>query len=176
MLIQQDKYKIFGYRIPTYFWFVVSGAICDIIQACIDYMISLVYFLEWEKTTVCWTLSYILSIAVRHSSHRLLVFGEYEGTYWSSLGKTYMAYSSSIVISMVTNHMLVNLVGFTHRQAWLITMLWTGLYNYFILKSSWKSGNKDASTTAATTNTTSIPTGTTDLEKASPVTPSKGSK
>jgi hypothetical protein len=143
MLGHQERATICGYKLPTYFWFVVSGSLCDVIQALIDYFISIIYTLEWEKTTICWTLSYILSIAIRHSSHRLLVFGEYEGTYMASLIKTYMTYSSSIVLSMVTNHLLVAFVGLTHKQAWIITMLWTGAYNYFLLKSSWRSGSKE---------------------------------
>lgn len=139
MLGHQEKAKIFGHKVPLYFWFVLSGGICDIIQALIDFMISVLYTSTWERVTVCWTLSYILSIWIRHYSHRLLVFGEYEGTYCSSLSRTYLTYSSSIIISMVTNHLLVNYLMMTHRVAWIITMLWTGIYNYFMLKSSWRS-------------------------------------
>ena len=92
-----------------------------------------------------------MSIWVRHSSHRLLVFGEYEGTYWSSLLKTYATYSSSIVLSMVTNHLLVSFLGLTHRTAWIVTMLWTGIYNYLLLRTTWgnKSGNTNASSAIA---------------------------
>lgn len=145
MLGFQEKTKIFGHKIPTYFWFVLSGGICDIIQACIDYFISITYPVGWpERTTVCWTLSYIMSIWIRHYSHRLLVFGEYEGTYCSSLSRTYLTYSSSIVISMVTNHLLVNYLMLSHRVAWIVTMLWTGIYNYFMLKNSWRSSPEKA--------------------------------
>jgi putative flippase GtrA len=110
---------------------------CDIVQAFIDYGIYLLYVFEWERATVCWTLSYTISIIIRHFSHRLLVFGEFEGTYCSSLTRTYMTYSSSIVISMLTNHLIVSFLNYSHRTAWIITMLWTGIYNYFMLKASW---------------------------------------
>lgn len=116
----------------------IIGGICDIVQALIDYGISLIYKSEWERATVCWTISYILSIWIRHFSHRILVFGEYEGTYISSLIKTYLTYSSSIVISIITNHYIVSLFQRTHKEAWIITMLWTGIYNYFMLKASWR--------------------------------------
>lgn len=139
MLAHQERARICGHKVPQYFWFVLSGGICDILQAFIDYGISLIYVLEWERATVCWTLSYIISICIRHSSHRFIVFGEYEGSYCSSLARTYLTYSSSIVISMLTNHLLVNYFFLTHRQAWLITMLWTGVFNYFMLKASWRS-------------------------------------
>jgi len=148
--------RVCGHKVPLYPLFMVSGALCDVCQAFIDYLISMVYTLEWGKTTVCWTLSYTLSIVLRHSSHRLLVFGDYEGTYCMSLSRTYMAYSSAIVISMFANHQLVAFFGLSHRHAWLATMLFTGIYNFFVLKASWRvinkaSGIPDAATGAAIT-------------------------
>lgn len=138
MLSHQEKCIICGHRVPQYFWFMLSGALCDVIQAIIDYFLYSIYTFPWERATVCWTLSYIASIFVRHSSHRVLVFGEFEGSYCYSLSRTYFTYSSTIVISMITNHIIVEILLFSHRDAWLITMLWTGLYNYFMLKASWK--------------------------------------
>jgi len=142
MLTSQIKcscFQLLGFeKVPQYAWFVLSGALCDVVQALIDYLVFLVYTLEWERATVCWTASYTLSIVVRHYSHRLLVFGEYEGTYCMSLARTYLTYSSSIMISMITNHFLVSLLEFTHQQAWVVTMLWTGVYNYFMLRASWR--------------------------------------
>ena len=31
-LAHQDKCILFGYKMPHYFWFVVSGVICDTLQ------------------------------------------------------------------------------------------------------------------------------------------------
>jgi hypothetical protein len=134
MLAHQEKAQICGVKVPLYFWFMLSGAICDIFQAVIDYGISLVYFLEWEKATVCWTLSYTLSIWIRHSSHRILVFGDYEGTYIASLLRTYFTYSSSIVISMFSNHIFTSVFLLSHREAWIITC--SGLESIIISCSS----------------------------------------
>jgi len=138
MLGHQDACSIFGRKVPQYFWFVLSGGLCDIVQAIIDYAIFNIYIYEWERATICWTLSYTLSIIVRHTSHRFLVFGDFEGSYCYSLAKTYLTYSSSIIISMISNHIIVEILLFSHRDAWIITMLWTGIYNYFMLKASWK--------------------------------------
>lgn len=143
-LAHQDI-KIFGYRIPHYFWFALSGGLCDIAQAFIDYGVSQVYVWEEYKPTVCWTVSYILSICIRHYSHKVLVFGDYEGTYCSSLTKTYVTYFSSIVISIVTNYSLTAYFFLTHFQAWITTMLWTGIFNYFMLKATWRSEDKSGS-------------------------------
>lgn len=143
MLGLQDKVRIFGKPIPRYFWFVFSGAICDVIQALLDFILYKIYVFEFERDTVCWTLSYALSIFVRHYSHSMLVFGDYDGTYWSSLGKTYLTYSSSIVISMLANHILINVVKLQHLHAWFFTMICIGLYNYFMLRSNWKKKDDD---------------------------------
>lgn len=129
MLEHQEKCVICGYKPPLYFWFVISGFFCDVIQALLDYLISIVYTLKWERITVCWTVSYILSIWIRHYSHKLLVFGDYGGSYLASLARTYLTYSGSIVLSIITNLVLVQQVGMSHRQAWIFTMLWTGITN-----------------------------------------------
>lgn len=128
MLVTEYKCThCYGYRIPNYFWFVVSGTLCDVVQALIDYFVAYLYVYSWEKPTVCWTVSYSASVFVRHYSHRMLVFGDYDGTYCQSLTRTYMTYSSSIVLSILTNHLIVNFLYFTHVQAWIFTMLWTGM-------------------------------------------------
>lgn len=139
----QEKIRLCGYKIPTYFWFVLSGSLCDCFQALIDFILSIIYVYEWEKATICWTLSYTISIMIRHFSHKYIVFGEYDGTYCTSLGRIYLTYSSSIVLSMIANHCFISYFLLSHKQAWLITMLWTGLYNYFMLKKNWggKSNN-----------------------------------
>jgi hypothetical protein len=36
MLEHQENCRIFGHRVPQYLWFVLSGAICDTIQALLD--------------------------------------------------------------------------------------------------------------------------------------------
>lgn len=149
MLEHQDKFRVFGFRIPHYFWYVLSGFLCDLCQFFIDGLlfafISSVGW-DWEKPTVCWTVSYTASIMIRHTSHRYLVFGEFEGTYCASLGRTYLTYSTSIVLSMLSNHVISNTLGFSHYQAWFITMLWTGVLNYFLLKASWNAKSKDRET------------------------------
>jgi putative flippase GtrA len=131
--------KMFGFKVPTYPLFMVSGAICDVFQAGIDYVIYSVLDI-WEdgRTTASWTLSYTLSIVLRHQSHRFLVFGDYADGYLVSLARTYMTYSSAIVVSMLANHTLVGYFDLSYRIAWIVTMLFTGIYNYFTLKATWK--------------------------------------
>ena len=140
--------KYLGVRVHQYFWFMLSGFMCDCFQAIVDYMISIIYVWDFEKVTVCWTLSYCISICLRHISHKTIVFGDYEGTYFQSLSRVYLAYLSSIILSTICNHVLSNYFNFTHRMAWLSTMIWIGVYNYFALKNVWNK-NKLALAAAA---------------------------
>jgi putative flippase GtrA len=164
LLSHQETCRFFGYRPPLYFWFLISGLWCDILQLFLDYLISIIYVFEFEKVTVCWTVSYILSIAVRHTSHKYLVFGEYEGTYFDSLLRTYCAYSTSIFLSMLTNSLLVNFLNCPHLVAWFLTMIWTGVYNYCVLKSVWRSNSSIAPSLASSSGG-----GITEIEDTKPL-------
>jgi putative flippase GtrA len=146
-LPHQERCRCFGHKVPLYAWFVLSGALCDVAQALIDLGVFYIYPYEWERATVCWTVSYTLSVVIRHFSHRILVFGEPDGTYCQSLGRTYLTYSSSIIISIMTNHVLIDVFQCSHKMAWILTMLWTGVYNYFALKSSWRSSGSNTKST-----------------------------
>lgn len=146
MLAHQERVRIFGYPVPQYFWFMLSGALCDMVQACLYYIVSVLYVSTWEKPTVCWTVSYILSIWARHTSHRILVFGEFEGTYLSSVIRMYLTYGSSIVFSTILSHVLSSWFMLSHSQALVCTVLPTGLYNYFMIRNTWKSAPVEKTT------------------------------
>lgn len=149
MLAHQERVRIFGYPVPQYFWFMLSGALCDMVQACLYYLVSVLYVSTWEKPTVCWTVSYILSIWARHTSHRILVFGEFEGTYLSSVIRMYLTYGSSIIFSTILSHVLSSWFMLSHSQALVCTVLPTGLYNYFMIRNTWKSAPVEKTTDAA---------------------------
>jgi hypothetical protein len=38
---------------------------------------------------------------------------------------------------MTTNFLLTNYAQLTHQQAWFVTMIWIGAYNYCMLKANW---------------------------------------
>jgi uncharacterized membrane protein len=84
------------------------------------------------------------------------VFGEYEGTYCWSLGKTYMTYSTSIALSVLTNYILTAVLGFSHEVAWVVTLLWTGVYNFFLLKASWAKKTKPGASTKHAEQTNAV--------------------
>lgn len=135
-----DVVTILGMRPPRYPFYMVSGFVCDLIQFLVD--VCLHVFLNLEDPSVCWALGFGVSIYFRHTSHRYLVFGDYVGGYWKSLGRMYAGYSIIIVISTVFNIVMTRHAKLPHYVAWVITLLWTGIVNYFILKKLWTFGKK----------------------------------
>ncbi len=130
--------KICGMRPPQYLWYMLSGSFCDLIQLFIDLLIHITFGIE--NASVCWILGFSLSILVRHSSHRYLVFGMYVGGYRNSLMRMYGGYSISIILSTIANYIMTEWYAVPHYVAWVFTLLWTGVVNYFILKKLWSFG------------------------------------
>jgi putative flippase GtrA len=131
---------ICGFYPPRYLCYMVSGFICDIIQFFIDLMLHKVFLLE--DASVCWALGFGISVSFRHTTHRYLVFGDYVGGYWKSLGRMYAGYSIIIVISTIFNIIMTRNLQLPHYVAWAVTLGWTGIVNYFILKKLWSFGGK----------------------------------
>jgi len=102
----------------------------------------------WKKETVSWVISYLCSIVWQHYLHGVLVFGGaprfLSFQYFKSLGKTYLAYSLSILLSSVINDFLVAWIGLEHTLAWVATVVATGILNYFTVKEAFKSADKPA--------------------------------
>jgi len=59
--------------------------------------------------------------------------------------RMYGGYSIIMVISTIFNIIMTKAMHFTHYQAWITTLLWTGIVNYFILKHIWSFGGPPAS-------------------------------
>jgi len=133
---------VLGVKPPRYLWYMLSGSGCDVLQFATLYILH--HFVV-QDPSVCWCLGFLLSIPCRHTSHRYLVFGDYVGGYWRSLARMYAGYSVIIVLSTLFN-LLVSwwLQGvFAAPVLWLLTMLWTGVANYFILKRFWSFGGNE---------------------------------
>lgn len=135
-----DTVRICSIRPPRYFFYAVSGFLCDIVQLFIDVVVHMV--LGVSDPSVCWAIGFALSIVVRHSSHRYLAFGAYVGGYWRSLGRMYAGYSIIIALSTAFNHLMIRVAFMPHYVAFATTLLWTGLVNYFILKRLWSFDGK----------------------------------
>ena len=101
-----DVVMCFGRKLPRYLWYMLSGAICDVAQFFLDRAVASVYTWDFERDTVSWTVAYILTIALRHETHRIFVFGAYECSYWKNLGKMYMTYATTITASIALRSIL----------------------------------------------------------------------
>jgi hypothetical protein len=130
--------EVLGVHPPRYLCYMLSGSGCDILQFFMDVMLHVVF--HFEDASLCWALGFGLSVVFRHTTHRYLVFGDYVGGYWASLGRMYAGYSIIIVLSTIFNIIMTRYAKVSHYVAWIITMLWTGIVNYFILKKLWSFG------------------------------------
>ena len=136
---------IAGFKPPRYLWYMVSGSTCDIVQ--IGALCALHTVIADSAT--CWALGYILSIPFRHTSHRYLVFGDYIGGYWKSLARMYAGYSVIIVLSTAFNFVTSRVLPLSMLMLSVVTMLWSGVANYFILRFFWSVGNTSNNNSAA---------------------------
>ena len=132
-----DTVRILSIKPPRYIFYSLSGFLCDIVQLVIDLAVHFLFNVRDPPT--CWLIGFGLSIVVRHSSHRYLTFGAYVGGYWRSLGRMYGGYSISIALSTAFNVVMARM-GVPHYVAFVFTLLWTGIVNYFILKRLWSFG------------------------------------
>jgi len=108
-----------------------------------------VYTWEYEQDTVAWTVAYVLTIALRQQTHRVFVFGAYEGSFCSNLVKVYLTYFTTITASIVLRSVLARAAAHLPdvMLAWLSSQTWgylgtvacTGVFSYFALKKSWGS-------------------------------------
>jgi hypothetical protein len=141
-LAAADAVTVCRLRPPRYAFFVLSGASCDVVQLFLD--MGLHFWVGIEQAMICWFGGFFLSIVVRHTFHRYLVFGAHVGGYFGSLFRMYLGYSISIILSTVFDYVMVDMMDLPHYIAWTVTLLWTGVLNYYMLKRCWKIGGAPA--------------------------------
>lgn len=96
-----------GRLLPRYAWYMLSGAVCDVGQ-------FLMYKTLWTSLglpTFSWTAAYLLSIAMRQESHKVFVFGHYDGSWFKNLCRFYCVYFITVATSMPVNLVLVRLMA-----------------------------------------------------------------
>ena len=140
-----------GRKPPRFLFFAISGALCNLAQLAIDRLLLaliahgvLDLHDAWYVPTVCWTVSYTLSVALRHASHSFFVFGPSADPVGYALAKTYLTYLSTILASTAINLALVGPLGQTHNAALLATATFSVVWSYVALRYTWRSSS-DAS-------------------------------
>ena len=134
-----DAVLILGIQPPRYLCYMISGMICDVIQFMFDFLLHSKHALGIRDASICWFVSFFISVFFRHTTLRYLVFGNYVGGYYQSLKRIYSGYSIIIVLSTAFNYTMTHSskIHLPHYIAYIITLLWTGIVNYFILKKLW---------------------------------------
>ena len=136
--------------LPAFLFFAVSGSLCNIVQLALDRL--LLEALQklaadadhepfWWEPTACWTVSYTLSISLRHWSHSYFVFGRHADHWCCALAKTYLTYFSTILASTALNLALVSTLKQSHDIALAITAGFSVVWSYFALRCTWKFGD-----------------------------------
>ena len=87
---------------------------------------------ESTRSSLCWLISYGLSIWCQYELHCRIVFGKRSNTeYWRSLIRTYFVYGISMVFSTILNYTLVGYFQVGHTYAWILSLIVVGVLNYF---------------------------------------------
>lgn len=124
-----------GMKPHRFVWFIISGCLCDIVQFFID--VTLFYVLKIKSNAICWLLGYSISIVVRHTSHRYLVFGNYVGGYLNSLLRMYTLYGIILLLSTLFNLAMTEWMHFKHYTAWIVTLVCANVMTYCLLTRLW---------------------------------------
>jgi len=134
-----------GKLLPRYAWYMLSGAVCDVAQFITYKMLCS----SLASPTLAWTAAYMISIAMRQESHKVFVFGHYEGKWWQNLWRFYCVYFTTVLTSMPVNLALVRAMALLPREvlalgiahttyAYFGTTIYTGLFSYVRLKANWR--------------------------------------
>jgi hypothetical protein len=121
-------------------WFNVSGAIGTVLfylvyEALNHGITAYGVFEPTSAAPAAWFFGYMLSIVWQHALHRWLVFGS-SGNYCRSLFYTYVSYGLSIFLSSLANRFMVQQLALPHRLAWVLSLLATGVINFFTLREA----------------------------------------
>ena len=114
--------------------FVISGVIGTILFYILYEFLYRILTFEEYKSTICWCISYLLSIAWQHKLHLVIVFPNKKiNNYFYSLFKTYLVYSFSLILSTFISFCF-DLIHLEHTVSWVLTLTITGFLNYFTVK------------------------------------------
>jgi len=93
------------------------------------------FFVRWEpRSTLSWTLAFLIGVIRQHYLHRRWTFQLFQRPP-GSLMRAFILYSGSATTGAAANYVLVNLLGIHHRVAWLVCLLITATFSLIFLKS-----------------------------------------
>ena len=146
-----DTCSLCGWRPPRFVFFAISGSMCNVVQLLLDRLLtSMLPEDVWWIPTASWTLSYTLSVALRHYSHAWFVFGQHSDSMWIALGRTYVAYASTIIASTAVNLLLVWGTACKPDVALILTASFSVIWSYFALSKTWRSTHAEVTGSSCT--------------------------
>jgi putative flippase GtrA len=111
-----------------------------VITACLGALIGFVTYeiIYWinpidPRASTSWFIAFVVGVARQHALHRWLTFS-HPTPYWKSLGRAYVMYSGSLVVTSALNWGLTEQLLLNHRLAWAICLLVTALISLVFLK------------------------------------------
>ena len=111
--------------------------VAGIIIAVIFWLLyELFYFLQLHpelRAESAWIASYVISSVQAHFVHYRFTFKS-QRSYLPSLWRTLTVYSTSLVLSTMSEYMLVSKLGLNHRLAWAINASFFGAINFMLLR------------------------------------------
>ena len=87
----------FRSSVPEPLRFALSGAVGSAAFWALNEAVVAANPYEWQKITVAWFVSYLVSIWLQHFLHATLVYG-WVSSYWAGLLATYAGYSGALLL------------------------------------------------------------------------------
>ena len=140
-ILSKNKKMAAAFRdaVPQSARFAISGALGSVAFYVLNEIIVTNNPYNYQPITVAFFFAYLVSIWIQHALHSTLVFG-WVKPYWTGLFSTYTGYSLALFASTPLNMFLVNYIHLNAGQAWLGSLIVTGIGNYFLL--SWLNSEK----------------------------------
>jgi branched-subunit amino acid ABC-type transport system permease component len=85
------------------------------------------------RATTSWFLAFLINVSRQHALHRWLTF-KYSVPYWRSLGRAYVMYSGTAVMTTTLNWYVTVQLSWNHHLAWLACLGLTASISLIFLK------------------------------------------
>ena len=132
IFIQQNMSEWFRNTLPQPIRFFISGGIGSYLFYLLNELILKTVSIPYQPITVAFFIAYFISIFLQYFLHTYLVFGP-GGDFIKGVISCYAGYSTALFSSAPINYGLVNYLNFNASQAWLGSLIITGVANYFLL-------------------------------------------
>jgi len=134
---QSNKQRVdrFMETIPKALRFQISGLIGTVLFYVLYRVIIEIGHL---RPTLSWFISYFVSTWWQFELHSRLVFlnwKQIQMNYFKKLSEVYALYALSMVLSTVLHAVILTVLHFPETLSWVLTLVGTGILNYFTVSS-----------------------------------------